>query len=400
MNLPRIRYRHIISSSLTACNFFGEPVCPNVRVHRRYHKLLKEFVTFTMAPILKAIKKIIARKPSEAVPVEDLPSSPTSAAVQVLEQTMLSLQTNARDFCESFTEFVRPHLQDKSQGEIIFLSSILLAVLLFVVIIPAFEARARISEEEEVVQEIAVKRVVDTKFVRSSSGSDSSMETIEESEEEEEEQESEENPVEVGTEVAFTQMAKAELEITKDEQPPENETTSVLDDRAVVEQDGVPEARLGSRHEEPTDETAQNSETASSAELGQEDTKAVAEAASNDEEAKSQSILTEMKCIGETETSMKGEEEQQEDAPLNADDNNTTTTPLPSTTTTTSDDDSALVAPTDTPTSSPPSSPGHRPSFKKKMSFGSFKNPKNNPVRRLSASMRRISSSKSVSSMK
>ncbi|KAL7469170.1 hypothetical protein ACHAXS_009427 [Conticribra weissflogii] len=362
-----------------------------------------------MAPILKAIKKIVARKPTEAILVEELPLPHSSAAVEVLEQTMLSLKTNARDFCNCVVDYIRPHLEDKSQGEILFLSSVVLAVLLFVVIIPAYEARVRRTEEEVVVQELVEKKIVDPKFVRSSSGSDSSMETIEESEEEDEEQEGEgqgqgqgqETVYEMGVEIEFAPLEQAELEQNEDLQQEEKTTTPIVEE-AKVEKEEVQTVSVGPQPEGSTTLSTQEFEAPSTAEVGQDDATAEVEAMTNDELEKPQAISTEMNSINEeaTVTAMIEEKQQQEDPRLNDADNNNMSTPLPSTTTTTSDDDSALVAPPDTPTSSPPSSPEHRPSFKKKMSFGSFKNPKNNPVRRLSASMRRISSSKSVSSMK
>jgi len=92
-----------------------------------------------MPRFLEALKSIIAQ-PERIMVVESTTSSYSTLATELLQELMMTMQSyipNRVKFTMTnhFTEFV----SDKSQSELIFLLSIVLAVLLFVIILPAYE---------------------------------------------------------------------------------------------------------------------------------------------------------------------------------------------------------------------------------------------------------------------
>lgn len=165
---------------------------------------------FLQALKFHATERLAAATAAEAAP----PASASSAAVSLLRELAASLPSYAPDRAR---RCLAHHLGDKSQSERIFLAAVLLTVLLFVVIVPAFEALAdggdggdggdgeiedgavrsalpsprvsmRMYQQGVGVVEVNVSGIAEAPLSRaSSSGSScgsSSMETIEESEEE------------------------------------------------------------------------------------------------------------------------------------------------------------------------------------------------------------------------
>mmetsp|Transcript_32340 Transcript_32340/g.56308 ORF Transcript_32340/g.56308 Transcript_32340/m.56308 type:complete len:202 (+) Transcript_32340:147-752(+) len=159
-----------------------------------------------MPRFLLALKSIATGQAAENV--VEAPSSAYSEAVALLQELASSIQHYVPDQAKtSVTAF----LADKSQSELIFLASILLTVLLFVIILPVSEALfgcdgSEAKEEEELsmspsflrmykpgvgVVEVDVSDMAETPSLTGASSGDStrsigsySMETIEESEEE------------------------------------------------------------------------------------------------------------------------------------------------------------------------------------------------------------------------
>mmetsp|Transcript_13829 Transcript_13829/g.25010 ORF Transcript_13829/g.25010 Transcript_13829/m.25010 type:complete len:202 (+) Transcript_13829:137-742(+) len=159
-----------------------------------------------MPRFLLALKSIATGQAAENV--VEAPSSAYSEAVALLQELASSIQHYVPDQAKtSVTAF----LADKSQSELLFLTSILLTVLLFVIILPVSEALfgcdgSEAKEEEELsmspsflrmykpgvgVVEVDVSDMAETPSLTGASSGDStrsigsySMETIEESEEE------------------------------------------------------------------------------------------------------------------------------------------------------------------------------------------------------------------------
>mmetsp|Transcript_13830 Transcript_13830/g.25012 ORF Transcript_13830/g.25012 Transcript_13830/m.25012 type:complete len:197 (+) Transcript_13830:137-727(+) len=159
-----------------------------------------------MPRFLLALKSIATGQAAENV--VEAPSSAYSEAVALLRELASSIQHYVPDQAKtSVTAF----LADKSQSELLFLTSILLTVLLFVIILPVSEALfgcdgSEAKEEEELsmspsflrmykpgvgVVEVDVSDMAETPSLIGASSGDStrsigsySMETIEESEEE------------------------------------------------------------------------------------------------------------------------------------------------------------------------------------------------------------------------
>lgn len=166
-----------------------------------------------MPRFLQALKFHATERLAAATAAEEAPpASASSAAVSLLRELAASLPSYAPDRAR---RCVAHHLGDKSQSERIFLAAVLLTVVLFVVIVPAFEALAdgggdggdgatedgavrsaipsprasmRMYQQGVGVVEVNVSGIAEAPLSRaSSSGSScgsSSMETIEESEEE------------------------------------------------------------------------------------------------------------------------------------------------------------------------------------------------------------------------
>ena len=159
-----------------------------------------------MPRFLQALKSIAIGRAAENV--VEAPPSAYSEAVALLQELASSIQHYVPDQTKtSVTNF----LGDKSQSELVFLTSILLTVLLFVIILPVSEALfgcdgSEVKEEEELsmspsclrrykpgvgVVEVDVSDMAETPSLIGASSGDStrsigsySMETIEESEEE------------------------------------------------------------------------------------------------------------------------------------------------------------------------------------------------------------------------
>jgi len=80
-------------------------------------------------------------------PITTSSSSITTVAINILQDLLSDIQYTISDIKLSITQTLTLH--DKSQSEILFLIAILLTVLLFVVILPIYEA---ITDDEEVTQ--------------------------------------------------------------------------------------------------------------------------------------------------------------------------------------------------------------------------------------------------------
>lgn len=177
-----------------------------------------------MPRLLQALKSIASGRAAKRVVEKPLSSSYSAAALDLFRDLASSVQHYIPDTIKSA---VAACLGDKSQSEQIFLTSILLAVLLFVIILPAYETlfgcdgsddkedglsgslhgtsqSLRMYKPGVGVVEVDIKEIADKMLIRSSScesmrsssrscGSNSSMETIEESEEEYLEDEEEES---------------------------------------------------------------------------------------------------------------------------------------------------------------------------------------------------------------
>lgn len=123
-----------------------------------------------MPRILRALKSIFA-KPQPAV-VEETPIS--KQIMSYMEQHLPSeLISNASKLYSRALDQLATFTQDKSQAELIFMASVLAAVLLFAVVLPLHEFLSRNSLATD-------KRCVPS----SNSSATDSLETIEESEEE------------------------------------------------------------------------------------------------------------------------------------------------------------------------------------------------------------------------
>lgn len=164
-----------------------------------------------MPRLLQALKSIVSGRAAERAVEKPLSSSYSVTALDLFRDLASSVQHYVPDTIKSS---VAACFGDKSQSEQIFLTSILLAVLLFVIILPAYETlfgcdgsddkedglsgslhgtsqSLRMYKPGVGAVEVDIKEIADKMLIRSSScgssrscGSNSSMETIEESEEE------------------------------------------------------------------------------------------------------------------------------------------------------------------------------------------------------------------------
>jgi hypothetical protein len=153
-----------------------------------------------MPRFLQALRSLATGRLVVVPVIDDAPpSSAYSAAVALLQDLASSLQAYVNDRAK---RCVFHYLGDKSQSERIFLASVLLTVVLFVVIVPAYEALLGGSDNEKEdgallsatpsprvsMRMVNVGGMTEPPLSRASSSGSScgscSMETIEESEEE------------------------------------------------------------------------------------------------------------------------------------------------------------------------------------------------------------------------
>lgn len=307
-----------------------------------------------MAPIFKVVKAVFTRK-TVAV-VETPPMSPQSAAAKLIHHMLSSVQ-------HCIHEYIRPYIQGKSQAEILFLTSIFLTVLLFVVIIPTFEALAQ-NSDDDVIHEHShrVVNVVSSKVVRSSTGSVSSMDTIEESEEEDNDEHDAENHHE------------------------EREALNVQEDEDIVE--GVQQENCIDAVHEPQEHRLHEEKEHLDASVVAVEIEIIHQEVPKESPNSVTAVQIISKDVVDT---------------LNISDVSTSTL---TTIASTSDDESSsqksdetIETPISSPPSSPPASPTQRPVLKKMLSLGSsFKTTKapKSQVRRLSETFMRLNSLKSI----
>mmetsp|Transcript_14971 Transcript_14971/g.28280 ORF Transcript_14971/g.28280 Transcript_14971/m.28280 type:complete len:401 (+) Transcript_14971:6-1208(+) len=353
-----------------------------------------------MAPIFKAVKKILSRKPAEVAldsSTRSQPDLPTSGVAKIYQ---------------SFGDNIRSLIEHESKKKILMSAYALVALLFLVMFVPLCYRRAKRAITKDVPsQPVANDEASTDSKDDSNTASTSSVESLDDVEEEELSSAIEplpaENEDEVNELVKEIQDAKAENEnpISSGKCKEIATHNEILRDQPLLEEAEETEADDVIERNTPYIESVGNSEqTMEFAELAKAEDERPAELESDDIIVHEEDYTGgELEQPASSNDTMKEgaviEEVTRSPVPLSISplEGYDTTTPLPSkersSSATTSDEGSEDNDTPVTPTSSPPNSPGGR-GLKKKMS-GSLKK----PVKMLSATMKRINSSQSLSSI-
>ena len=88
-----------------------------------------------MPRIIQVLKSV-----AQPAPVEPSPTSYTSTLITLLNEHIISPLKNIIPIQSTIITYMKEFVHDKSQSELLFLTAIVLAVLLFVIILPAYES--------------------------------------------------------------------------------------------------------------------------------------------------------------------------------------------------------------------------------------------------------------------
>ena len=349
-----------------------------------------------MSPIIKALKKLLSRKATKHAAVvaassahhlaKDDSPAPTAAKVapSILQEMTAFFRNYAPDqmtapLNSAYVRFAKL-FSDKSRGEIIFCASILVAVAVFVVIVPACDAFFRRAEETSPREANEGEKLA---AATTGSSSTESMDAIEESEEETEIQEQvKEAPEEEEPELPSgreTTVPSIGFQLPRG-QSEDNETSSlsIQEELEAIQQllDNVPSLDVPSSdsNEEVQEEIQIKKEVQVEKEVQEENQSRIATTEQGDDDG-TQVSIAEFSPI-----TLEAVEEDDSISTLNLQEE---------------------APEMDTPTSSPPPSP-QRSIIKRKLSFKSLKSLGGSQTRRrvsFKKTFRRISSSGSVGSL-
>ena len=82
----------------------------------------------------------VLKSVAQPAPVEPSPTSYTSTLITFLHEHIISPLKDRIPIQSTIITYMKEFVHDKSQSELLFLTAIVLAVLLFVIILPAYEA--------------------------------------------------------------------------------------------------------------------------------------------------------------------------------------------------------------------------------------------------------------------